>query len=71
MPKRMQLKIARINAELSQKQLAEIAGVSQQTIAKWERGISNPSHFKHMRAISVALDQPIDVLFADVFEGVG
>lgn len=64
---RKQLKLARISAELSQKELGDIVGVSQQTIAKWERGVSNPSHFRHMRAISGALGEPVELLFPDVF----
>jgi len=65
---RKQLRIARITAELSQKELAQLVGVSQQTIAKWERGVTSPSHLKHIRAISATLKQPMDVLFPDVFD---
>lgn len=63
----MALKLARIESRLTQKQLAEKVGVTQQTIAKWERGVSTPNHFKHMRAIERELDRPIDILFADIF----
>ena len=33
---------ARINAGLTQSQLAELIGTTQQVIAKWENGISSP-----------------------------
>lgn len=64
---RKKLKIARVIADLSQKQLAEKVGVSQQTIAKWELGICSPSHFRHMREVSNILGEPMDVLFGDLF----
>lgn len=68
MKTRKELKIARISAELSQKQLSEIIGVSQQTIAKWELGVTTPSHFTHLRLLENALDEPADLLFPDIFE---
>lgn len=63
----MGLKVARIEKGLTQKQLSERVGVSQQTIAKWERGISTPSHFNNMRKIEAFLGKPIESLFPDIF----
>ncbi|WZL14762.1 transcriptional regulator [Vibrio phage vB_VpaM_XM1] len=63
----MALKLARIESRLTQKELAEKVGVTQQTIAKWERGISTPNHFKDMREIEKVLGKPIEQMFADVF----
>lgn len=68
MKTRKQLKLARVAAGHSQKELASIIGVSQQTIAKWELGITTPSHFTHLRLIESALEQPADLLFPDIFE---
>lgn len=67
MKTRMALKLARIESRLTQKQLADKIGVTQQTIAKWELGVSTPNHFKHMRAIERELNRPIDKLFSDLF----
>lgn len=64
---RIALKVARIEAGLTQKQLADRVGVTQQTIAKWERGVSTPCHFKHMRSLERELKKPIEVLFSDLF----
>ena len=68
MKTRKHLKISRITAGFSQSQLSTIVGVSQQTIAKWERGITTPSQFGHLRALEDALDEPADMLFPDIFE---
>lgn len=68
MMKRTDLKCARVRADLSQKELAIKIGVSQQTIAKWELGVSCPSQFKYMREISNILGQPMDQLFGDIFD---
>ena len=65
---RPELKIARIRAGLSQCDVAVAVGVSQQTIAKWERGITTPSHFTHLRGLEAALDAPAEVMFPDIFE---
>jgi transcriptional regulator with XRE-family HTH domain len=64
---RLHLKVARIAKGLSQSEVSEIVGVSQQTIAKWERGVTTPSQFSHLRALENALDEPADVLFPDIF----
>lgn len=64
---RMRLRLARIEARLSQKELSLIVGVSQQTIAKWERGVTTPAQFSQIRALEKALGQPASVLFPDLF----
>ena len=64
---RIKLKIARIESGLSQKELSLIIGVSQQTIAKWERGTTTPAHFAQIRALEKALGKPASKLFPDVF----
>ncbi|WP_449456576.1 helix-turn-helix transcriptional regulator [Streptococcus suis] len=38
------LKQARRNASLTQKEVAEIMGISQQQYARWEQGQRNPKH---------------------------
>lgn len=63
----IQLKIARVESGLSQKDLADVIGVSQQTIAKWELGITTPNHFKHLRALEKILKKPSAILFPDLF----
>ncbi len=64
---RMNLRIARIQNRLSQKELALKIGVSQQTVAKWERGATTPAEFKTIRTLANELDTPAERLFPDVF----
>lgn len=63
----MKLRLARIENGLSQKELALKIGVSQQTIAKWEKGITTPSQFSQIRAISNELDAQPKAIFPDIF----
>lgn len=63
----MKLRIARIENGLSQKELALKIGVSQQTIAKWEKGITTPSQFSQIRAISKELAAQPKAIFPDIF----
>lgn len=65
---RMKLRVARIESGLSQKELALRVGVSQQTIAKWELGVTTPSHFGQIRQVEDELDTPAKKLFPDIFE---
>lgn len=65
---RMKLRVARIESGLSQKELALRIGVSQQTIAKWELGLTTPSHFGQIRDIEKELAAPAERLFPDIFE---
>lgn len=55
---RMKLRVARIESRLSQKELSDIVGVSQQTIAKWERGVTTPAEFTQIRTLEKTLQQP-------------
>ena len=39
---KISLKSARVNAELTQKQVAEMLGISNKTLTNWENGVSFP-----------------------------
>ena len=56
------MKIARIEKDLSQEQLAELLGVTRQTIGLIESGSYNPT-LKLCVAICKALDKTLDELF--------
>ena len=60
--KNMKLKIARMEKNLSQIQLAKMTGVTRQTIGMMEAGDFNPS-LKLCIAICRALDKTLDQLF--------
>ncbi len=60
--KNKRLKIARIEKDLSQEQLAEKLGVTRQTIGLIESGTYNPT-LKLCVAICKALDKTLDELF--------
>lgn len=60
--KNMKLKIARIERELSQEQLAAKIGVTRQTIGMIEAGNYNPT-LNLCLAICRALDKTLDDLF--------
>ena len=60
--KNKRLKIARIEKDLSQEQLAERLGVTRQTIGLIESGSYNPT-LKLCVAICKALDKTLDELF--------
>lgn len=62
MPKNKRMKIARIECDLSQEQLAEKLGVARQTIGLIESGSYNPS-LKLCVAICKALGKTLDQLF--------
>lgn len=61
MPK-ISLEAARVNAKLTQKELAEILGVSNATIVNWEKGYTEPS-VAHLRKISELSGIPMDFIF--------
>lgn len=52
------LEACRVNAGLTQKELADILGVSAGTVANWENGKSEPS-LSHLRKISEVSTIPI------------
>ena len=60
--KNLKLKSARAAKDLSQQQLAELVGVSRQTINAIEKGDYNPT-INLCRAICKALDRTLDELF--------
>ncbi|MBQ3484157.1 MAG: helix-turn-helix transcriptional regulator [Clostridia bacterium] len=60
--KNKKMKIARIEKDLSQEQLAELLGVTRQTIGLIESGSYNPT-LKLCVAICKALDKTLDELF--------
>ena len=60
--KNKRMKIARVECEVSQEQLAEIVGVSRQTIMMIEAGNYNPS-LKLCTAICKALKKTLNDLF--------
>ncbi len=60
--KNLQLKSARAAKDLSQQQLAELTGVSRQTINAIEKGDYNPT-IKLCIAICKVLDKTLDEVF--------
>ena len=60
--KNLRLKSARAAKDLSQQQLAELVGVSRQTINAIEKGDYNPT-IRLCIAICRALDKTLDQLF--------
>ncbi len=63
--KNLRLKSARAAKDLSQQQLAELVGVSRQTISAIEKGDYNPT-INLCVAICKALDKTLDDLFWEV-----
>ena len=61
MPK-ITLEAARVNAKLTQKELADILGVSNATIVSWEKGNTEPS-VSQLRKISEISGIPMDFIF--------
>ena len=60
--KNLKLKVARAAKDLSQKQLAQLVGVTRQTIGMIEAGNYNPT-LNLCIAICKALDRTLDELF--------
>ena len=60
--KNLKLKVARAEKDLSQQALADLVGVSRQTINAIEKGDYNPT-IKLCRAICRTLDRTLDDLF--------
>ena len=55
------LEAARVNAGLTQKELAELMGVSNKTVCSWEKGITFPSADK-IDALCDVLGVPYDCI---------
>ena len=62
MAKSIAIKVARAEKSLTQKQLAELVGVSRQTINAIEKGEYNPT-IRLCRSICRALGKTLDELF--------
>lgn len=60
--KNIKMKVARVEKDLSQEDLADIVNVTRQTISLIESGKYNPS-IKLCLAICKALDRTLDQLF--------
>ena len=64
---RERLKRERQLAGLTQAQLAEMVGISQQTVSKHEKNRITPGHFAVIRQYERALGVSAEELFPDVF----
>ena len=62
MPKNLSVKVARVQKDMTQKDLAAAVGVSRQTINAIEQGEYNPP-IKLCRAICRVLNKTLDELF--------
>ena len=62
MPKSLSVKVARVQKDMTQKDLAAAVGVSRQTINAIEQGEYNPT-IKLCRAICRVLGKTLDELF--------
>lgn len=62
MAKNLKIKTARVAKDLTQKDLAELVGVTRQTMNAIEKGDYNPS-IRLCIAICKALDKTLDELF--------
>ena len=62
MPKNISVKVARVQKDMTQKDLAAAVGVSRQTINAIEQGEYNPT-IKLCRAICRVLNKTLDELF--------
>ena len=59
---RISLEAARVNAGLTQKELAKILGVSNVTVVNWEKGNTEPT-ISQLRTISELSGIPMDFIF--------
>lgn len=62
MPKNLSVKVARVQKDMTQKELAAAVGVSRQTINAIEQGEYNPT-IKLCQAICRVLNKTLDELF--------
>lgn len=56
------LAAARVNANLTQEEVAKEMHISKQTIVNWERGISEPK-MSQSRKLSELYKMPLDYIF--------
>lgn len=59
------LKAARVNADLTQKELAEKLNVTVDTVLNWESGKSEPK-YSQLRQISELSGIPMDFIFVPI-----
>lgn len=71
MERRLELKAARVRKGWTQLHLALAMGVSQQTVAKWERGHNAPATFAKLRRLENVLGVSKELMFPDIFGGGG
>ncbi len=62
LPLHEHIRLQRIASCLTQAQLADVVGVTQSAVAKWESGEAVPA-LRHRKAIALASDTPVSVLF--------
>ena len=56
------LEAARVNAKLTQKELAEKLGISNVTVVNWEKGVTEPT-LSQLRKISQLSGIPMDFIY--------
>ena len=59
---RISIKAARVNAEMTQEEMANVLGVNKTTIVNWESGASEPK-ISQLQRISELSGIPIDFIF--------
>ena len=59
---RISLEAARVNAKLTQKELAEELGISNVTVVNWEKGVPEPT-LSQLRKISQLSGIPMDFIY--------
>ena len=59
---RISLEAVRVNAKKTQKEWAELLGVSNTTVVNWEKGITEPS-LSQLRKMSELSGVPMDFIF--------
>ena len=62
MDKRLNLKAARVRKDLTQAELADLVGVSRQTIVEWEKGHTTPD-ITTANHIAEILEEATELLF--------
>ena len=59
---RISLEAVRVNAKKTQKEWAELLGVSNTTVGNWEKGFTEPS-LSQLRKMSELSGVPMDFIF--------
>lgn len=59
---RISLEAARVNAGLTQKELAKELGISNVTVVNWEKGVTEPT-LSQLRKISQLSGIPMDFIY--------